>query len=69
MTSLLNSVLDITTTESNLTFGSRLSQNSESPEYHLSGQLSQLPDCLMYGSRRLMIYELHLSELDRVAES
>jgi hypothetical protein len=53
----------------NLTFGSRIGRTSRSPEYHCGRKISQLSDGPLYGSKRLAIYELQLSELDRVAKS
>jgi hypothetical protein len=55
--------------ELNLSFASRLSRNSGSPEYHFGRKLSQLSDVPLSGSKQLAIYVLRLSELDRVAES
>jgi hypothetical protein len=39
-----------------------IGENSMSPEYHYGSQRSQLFDGPYYGSKRLVIYELRLSE-------
>jgi hypothetical protein len=68
-TSLLNSVSGQNSSKMDLQVPVWIIWNSGSPEYHFSGQLSQLSDGPLNGSKRLAICELQQSESWLVAES